>query len=477
MHKLKVTLTTILLLLIISTGTFASFYYEIPYQKEFLTVDEDGTILLHKEFAFHVLPSSTEDGTEVWVGLPTDGTRVSEASYSLNGQSSTPTYDVEDDNDQYFVSFTRFPAIKPGQTGEFTFTAKIPDLVYWLDKKQLDKAPEDQLVSISYIPAWWEKGTVKNLELTMNLPQRINLEELTITNNPTSTQIVNGGLQLVWKYSNVNPNEKLHHAITLPRDYFAANFTPKQTWMSTSTIILITVFILVIVLGITILIVYSVKNRRYQTPIMYMKGDKAYTSFDPIETALFYNLSTDFISKLIIVGLMEKRVVQFKDNRLQRSATLESLNWYEELFLDSVDQNVEIIPEKWKKNFSEMVSHFYEKIKGYCGQQTMSYYNNLLKKEDFSENEDPRWAILQEQLAKGTFEKPDNKERISSYTPAYLNAYMPLFYMTVINSSLAQENHKQYSHVFPGATGGGGNSGPGCACACACACASSGGCT
>lgn len=470
-------LTILLIILLFSQITYAGFYYEIGEQQEILTVQQNGTTYLTKEFTFHVKSRSTESGTEVWVGLPTDATSVISASFSLNGKTTTPHYKIDND-DEIHVIFTDFPAIQPGETGRFSFKAQIPDLVHWLNKKELKKAPEDQMVSISYIPAWWDKARIGLLTLEMEFERPLDTGAVQFSREPVRIDKTNTATRLIWQYSNLSPDEKVKHSVILPRQYFSANMTPEKNWMPTWVLITLLTFVSLGLIGIIWGITYSVKNRRYNSPVAYMSGNKAYTSFDPVETALFYNLSTDLIVKLIIMGLVKKNVIQIHDDKkMKRVSTLESLKWYEERLLNSVDENVQIIPEKWKEEYKEMLGEFYKEVEGYCGRQTLNHYNNYLKNHTFTEHDDPRWIILQKQLANGLFDDPKENE-LKEAMPAYIYSYMPLFYLTVISPSLEKESHAQYSNVFPGANGGsGGNSGTGCACACACACASSGGCT
>ena len=65
---MKKTLVIVGLLVLVSTLALAVFKYEIPWQKEHLTADPSGRITLSKSFVFKVLPESTENGTEIWVG-------------------------------------------------------------------------------------------------------------------------------------------------------------------------------------------------------------------------------------------------------------------------------------------------------------------------------------------------------------------------------------------------------------------------
>lgn len=480
MRRWLILLTMILSLFIAAHPALARFDYEIGEQTERLIVHTDGKITLEKEFTFHVLPSSNENGTDIWVGLPTEGTYVLSAVYISDGQEMPVRYSKEEGDGGQYVSFTKFPPIHPGETGRFRFTAQIPNLVYWLNKEQPKKDLDQQLVAISFIPAWWEKGITRSLTVIMDFQQSVDVERLEFhVARPQVTTSPHGKTRLVWEYSNVGANTKIKHAMIMPRQYFTADAKIRRDWTPPGVIVMIVLFILAILIGIGLLIAAAAKSARYQTPVAFMKGNKAYTTFDPVECAIFYHVNVNLLAKLIIMGLMRKGFIQMVGpHTMQRTPSLESLTWYEELFLDSVDNQIKVIPDKWKANYETMIGHFFEMVTGYCGRQTMNYYTNWLKKTVLSENDDPRWIILQQQLSKGIFDQP-TPERMNTM-PAYMGAYMPLFYLSIIDSKLRRENDAYYGHVFPGGTGGNGGTGgggTGCACACACACASSGGCT
>lgn len=479
LKRLMICFAVLLSLICISHVALASFNYEIGEQREILTVQKNGAVLLDKEFTFHVLEYSTENGTEIWVGLPTSGVKIQKAVYVSNGTEIPVKFSVESDDDNYQVILKKFPPIKPGETGRFRFTARIPGMVYWLDKSQPSRSPSNQHVAISYVPAWWDKAVTRSLNVMVDFDNDLDPNRLDFPQgHPVIGAHPDQKLRLVWEYSNLQPGEKRKHAVIIPRDYFAANFKPRATWIPTWVVVLI-IFSIFAGLGLFVWVIYRTnKYRRYQSPVAYMKGNKAYTSFDPVEAAIFYHVPPDLLVKLITMGLMRKNAIKLENSQLRRVNSLEQLTWYENLFLDSVGEQVRLIPDKWKANYEEMIKHFYDLVNGYCGNQTRTHYNNWLRHTTFAENDDPRWLVLQKQLADGIFDKP-SEAVLRNSMPDYMDMYFPLFYMTMVHQPLAKINNSYYNHVFPGAAGNGhtGSTGSGCACACACACASSGGCT
>lgn len=477
--RLMICFAVLLSLICASHAALARFDYEIGEQRETLTVQKDGVVMLDKEFTFHVLEYSTENGTEIWVGLPKSGVKVLNAVYVANGVETPVKYSVESDDDNYQVILKKFPAIKPGETGRFRFTARIPGLVHWLDKSQPSKSPTNQHVALSYVPAWWDKAVTRSLVLMMDFDSDLDPERLDFPQgHPIIGAHPDQKLRFMWEYSNLQPGEKRKHAVIIPRDYFAASFKPRVNWVPDWVVLLI--FICMSAgMGLLVWFLYRTnKYRRYQSPVAYMKGNKAYTSFDPVEAAIFYNVPPDLLVKLITMGLIRKNAIKLENSQLRRVNSLEQLTWYENLFLDSVGEQVRIIPDKWKVNYEAMIKHFFDMVNGYCGNQTKAHYNNWLRNTTFAENTDPRWLVLQKQLAQGIFDKP-REEVLRNAMPDYMNMYYPLFFMTMVHPPLAKINSSYYHTVFPGVTGpgNGGSTGSGCACACACACASSGGCT
>ncbi len=230
------------------------------------------------------------------------------------------------------------------------------------------------------------------------------------------------------------------------------------------------------ILFLVIIIAAIASQARYQTPAAYITGKEACTTFDPVEAALFFNVPGDLLIKLIVMGLMEKNIVKMEQNgNLRKEPTLERLTWYEELFLDTIDENVQVKKEKWPEFSKKTVTELKELLGGYCGAQTSVYYKKLLKEMEITEATDPRWLALKDYLDK---KMPERVNQGGNYEPAYLNTYLPLFYLNFISKDQEKERQAAFNGTFVSTTAGkGGTGGGSCACACACACASSGGCT
>ncbi len=476
---MKKPLFATVIIFFLATTVLASFYYEIEWQKEILEVGTQGKILLEKEFSFKVLPESTENGTEIWVGLPTKNTTVTYAKYLKDGIYSTLDYKIKKSDDKQQIIFKNFPAILPGENIVIHFYAEIPDLIYWLDKKQPEKELKDQIVSLSYIPAWWEKGQVKDLSIEFRFAPKLDLSRIDYINNkPDSIRQHSNMAVAVFKYQNIAANTKLPHALQLPRGYFNQSFEPEKSWLSSTQIGIIVAFIGGVIILLAAVIAWSYKQARYMTPAAYITGKEAYTTFDPVEAALFFNVPGDLLIKLIIMGLIDKKMVKMtNENKLMKMPSLERVTWYEELFIDSIDENVELKKDKWPELYKKMVLKLKELLGGYCGAQTKAYYTAFLNNlESTTEQKEAiRWHVLKDYLERKLPEKPS---ATVSYEPSYLNAYLPLFYLNFLTSDLEKERKATFSNTFaPTGVKGGTSGGSSCACACACACASSGGCT
>ena len=459
------------------TTALASFYYEIEWQNEILEVSTQGKILLDKEFSFKVLPESTENGTEIWVGLPTKGTTVTYAKYLKDGVYSSLDFKVKKGDDIQQVIFKDFPAILPGENLVIHFYAEIPDLIYWFDKQQPDKELKDQKVSLSYIPAWWEKSQVKELTLEFRFAPKLDPYKIGyLKGEPDSIQRYNNMSVAVFKYRNVAKNTKLAHALQLPRGYFNESFEPQKNWLSTTQKGIIAMVVGGVILILALIITWSYKQARYMTPAAYITGKEACTTFDPVEAALFFNVPGDLLIKLILMGLMDKKIVKMtSENKLVKVPSLERVTWYEELFIDGIDENVELKEEKWPELYQKMVQKLKELLGGYCGAQTKAYYTTLLKSPELAEQIDAiRWQVLNDYLDRKIPDKPITDV---SYEPGYLHGYLPLFYLSFLNSNQEKQRQATFNNTFTTAAGGGKTGGSSCACACACACASSGGCT
>ncbi len=466
-----------LLITLLATAALASFKYEIVNQKETLEFGTHGRVLLNKEFTFKVLPESTDKGTEIWVGLPTANTKVNSVNYYQADRLHTVDFKIRKSDNSQNVIFTDFPAIIPGESLTFQFYAEIPDLIYWLNKEQPNLPLAEQKVAVSYIPAWWDKAETKDLTLELRFAPKLDLNGLNYLKGTPATkeQLINMAV-VTYHYQNVKPDTKFEHAIVLPKSYFNSDFVPKGDWLSTGQIALIVSIVGFGILFLVIIIAAIASQARYQTPAAYITGKEACTTFDPVEAALFFNVPGDLLIKLIVMGLMEKNIVKMEQNgNLRKEPTLERLTWYEELFLDTIDENVQVKKEKWPEFSKKTVTELKELLGGYCGAQTSVYYKKLLKEMEITEATDPRWLALKDYLDK---KMPERVNQGGNYEPAYLNTYLPLFYLNFISKDQEKERQAAFNGTFVSTTAGkGGTGGGSCACACACACASSGGCT
>lgn len=472
---MKKTVASVFIVLVLISTAFASFHYEIEWQKEILEVGPQGKVMLNKSFSFKVLPESTEQGTEVWVGLPTKGTSVSNAMYFKNGMYTSMDYKIKRSDSSQHIIFQDFPAISPGESLVFEFYAEIPDLIYWLDKDQLDKELKDQLVSLSYIPAWWDKAETKDLIVEFRFAPKLDVNKITyLHNEPVVKEQQYNVAKAIYHYQDLAPNSKMQHAIILPKGYFSEGFEPKKDWLSSGAITAIVASVLGVCALLIALISLAVQQARYQTPAAYITGKEALTTFDPVEAALFFNVPGDLLVKMIIMGLMDKKVIKLDaNNNLKRESTLERLTWYEDRFLDVIDDKVNVKKDKWPMFSQEMVSKLKELLGGYCGAQTKAYYTKFLK-DELDQDDDPRWFVLKDYLERKI---PSKAVVDSGYEPSFSSIYIPLFYLHFIDNDMEKERRAAYSSGFASTASKGSSSGPSCACACACACASSGGCT
>jgi hypothetical protein len=456
----------IIAFLLLSSTALASFSYHIPFQEDVLTVQKDGTVILDKMFEFHVDSSSTDDGTLIWAGLPTKGTKVNSVQY-WTGDKWTDIPFTQKSRNGYVVELEGFPPIKPGNAARFNVKASISDLIFWSDK-------DSGLISISYIPAWWD-SKVNKLIFTMEFEEDI--KDLTFPRTAAVIDKNQARTKLTWDYSNLAPGQKLEHAVIFSAEYFHTGVEARKPSSVLPIIGAVVGGVFLLGLGLATLVRVAVRGASYQTPLAYIKGNEACRSLDPVEVGMFFNSTPNFIVRLIVIGLIEKGILEYKEGRLLKHPTLERLKYYEERFLDSIDSEVEIVESKWKENYVRILEDFKERLTGYCGQKTKEHYLKVLKSDLEYTEEDPRWKLLQYQLAHGNLDRL-SKDKAEEVLPSNVMLYYPIFNHIFLSAALDKEGRKTYASVFPySAAGGHGSGGSGCACACACACAGGGGCT
>ena len=114
---------------------------------------------LVRYFEFAVDLSSSDSGTEIWIGLPTSNTKVSSVT---DDDGNKVKHETRFAGGDYTLILTGFAGIKPGNLKGFTVEATIPEFIF-------RDSRNEGYATMEYIPGWWS-SEVKVQDIAVILP-------------------------------------------------------------------------------------------------------------------------------------------------------------------------------------------------------------------------------------------------------------------------------------------------------------------
>ena len=177
----------------------AAFVYSIPKQQDQLTINVDGSVSLVRYFEFQVASTSSDNGTEIWAGLPTSNTKVSSV---VDEDGKQVKFSTRSSNGEYVVTLSGF-SIKPGTKKGFTVTASIPGFIH----KDTRNAG---YVTMQYMPGWWT-APVTVQDIAVVLPGKVEKSEIKTGSRLWDgiAQLESGAYVVTWQFRDLGKSEKV----------------------------------------------------------------------------------------------------------------------------------------------------------------------------------------------------------------------------------------------------------------------------
>lgn len=520
---------------------FGAFRYYIPKQQDQLTVNEDSSVGLIRYFEFAVDQSSTDSGTEIWIGLPTSRTQVSSVT---DDKGNNVTFKTQISGGDYTLILTGFDAIEPGKAKGFTVEAVIPEFLF-------PDSENEGYATMKYIPGWWS-SQVKVQDIAVILPGGVEKDEIKTGTGEWDgiAQTESGAYVVTWRFENLGAGEKVSVNIGIPDTYVTLPVKEEPVPVippeplpshrvpgighSGNFSAIFGLFAVAVIVIVAIGIATGMKED-YSPPRVSMEGIGVNETLSPVEVSILLRQPPEKTMTLLLFSLIKKGIVRaYSTEPLRLSVHYErDLSEVEELFLKAIDRNTgELDQTKLTYVFRFMAASVNEKMKPYCRKDTEAFYRghiaNLwaevraantpeLKLESFDKN--LLWLIQDEIKLKESESIFDSEQKKAAWWPnwwlmgfPYGRGYFGIHWwpmamyhsFTGISSGIIHGNEEKYRKItesvftparpvparsiFGGKSGGtshhGGFTPPSCACACACvscacacACAGGGGCT
>ncbi len=307
----------LLLLVLVLSGrpgpAAASFSYQVPEQSDTLTVGTDGTVSMDRTFIFAVNSSSSDNGTEIWAGLPTAYTKVTAVTDS---QGKDVRFRTSSNDGEIVVILTGFDPIKPGSSRGFRVQATITNFIY-------QDARDSAYATMNYYPGWWSAPVGKET-VSVVAPPGATRDSLRYGVGSSWTELIeraDGRLVASWDFGKLAAGQRA--AVTLGFPASLLSSAPSRSGGSSQAPSLWKMILAVtgstpvkagLILGVVLvyLIIRLFGLDQYSSPRIAMDGVGVLKGLDPVEAAVLLRTPPEKVLSLILMGLVQKRLVRVK---------------------------------------------------------------------------------------------------------------------------------------------------------------------
>jgi hypothetical protein len=390
-------LITLFLATLFITGraNAADYYFQNPTRTVDVFWNEDGTETLLYEFTFQNDPSGHVIEF-VDLSLPNDSFEVSNISAWVNSQPITYI-----SRDEYLGTGSGVAlglgeySILPGMAGKVTARVeRIQNVLYEDDD-------DDTYASAVFGPAYFDSATVygvTDLTVIFHLPPGVQPEEPRWHstpagfNDPPQTGFDNQG-RIIYRWQNpaASPDKLYNFGASFPKTYVPLDSInpndPLPSWVTSINLEnllpfgCIGIFILIGVLSVA-----SDRNRRmqYVPPRIMIEGNGIKRGLTAIEAAILLEQPLDKILTMILFSVIKKnaaRVAKRDPLTLEiAKPEPEGLYPYEVEFLEAFRAPGKERTIKLQDVIINLVKATTNKIRGFSGRETRSYYRSIIQK-------------------------------------------------------------------------------------------------
>ena len=400
-HKFACMLTVLLLLSVIFQPVFAQdYYFEVPEEEVHVFLETDGTITVEYYYLFknaagaHVIDY-------VDIGMPAD------SDYSLsNITASVDNQPISDISESPYVDGVALGlganSIQPGNSGIVYMLAENVGNQYFFASED----EEEDYASINFRPNYFGSDYVSGttqLSVNIHLPPGLTDQEPRwITpkgwpgdDTPSSFYDDENRIVYQWYSDAAEPDGKYTFGATFPARLLPASaINTKQTLTFNPDDVLgvaiplvccggfIGIFALVIVLAVK-----NAKKRKlkYLPPKIAIEGNGIKRGLTSVEAAILMEQPMDKILTMILFSVVKKEAAQvITRDPLEikvESKLPDGLRDYEKTFLEAFKETSKAKRRTKLQNMMvALVKSVGEKMKGFSRKETITYYEEIIKK-------------------------------------------------------------------------------------------------
>jgi hypothetical protein len=403
--------TPIVLDSIVVKAADIEYYLNHEYAK--IWINTDGTI----DLFYNITITCTQEVIHyVKVGQPKGDFTIGPAE-DKDGHNLITS--VMSSGGDYAVRVNLYTPISAGESASFTLLTNVGHMI-WEDEVNPGN------VGMQFIPCWWD-ARVDDLRVAVVFPEGVTNDTVGLTPNWTDTSIEEGKFVLYWEKNDLQPSEQFPCGVSFPKEYVEYYDVCGKgiDWSIVGWVILG-----VLAIGVcSVIIVF--RKRGYINPILRIETLGVRHGLTAVEASYLLDFPPTKIVTEILYSLLMKKAVwvkattpalklelmkPFKD----KTGTYETpLRYYEKSSLKAIKNDGTLDEVKLAETIMQLRDTIETKLRGYCRQDTIAYYKNIVGKAwqqvrqagtpeiaSKAYNENLLWLLLDknfESQTKGTF--------------------------------------------------------------------------
>ena len=353
--------------------------YYVSHEWVEIWINQNGTIDV-----FYDMEIACTQGTIsfVRVGQPNGDFAIGEA-LDQEGHTLTATDDSEGDN--YRVRVDLYAPISAGESVRFTLLTNVGRMM-WEDEENPGN------VGMQFIPTWWVDARVNSLRVAVVLPEGVTTQQVRNFpdwDNAFQDPQKDNRLVLYWERTVLQPNERFELGVSFPKE-FVENYETRERGLDW-----LTIGIFLVAGGVLAVVAFAILRSRkpgYTAPILRMETLGVRRGFTAVEASHLLGLPPAKIVAEVLFSLLMKRAIWVSATdpvlKIEVVKPLEEsvegvenpLRYYEISFVKALRDDGTLDEARLAKTLVLLRDTVEAKLGGYCREDTVSYYRNIVTK-------------------------------------------------------------------------------------------------
>lgn len=355
--------------------------YHLEQEWVKIWVNQDGTIDLFYNISLKL--DSGDEISRVYVGQPNGDFTINQTKDQDGHILSTSDASSGDD---FKVQINLASPLRVGETVWFTLTTNVAHMIH-------EDNQNTGNVGMQFKPTWWQYATVHDLRVSIVLPLGVNESIVkTMENWTNASPEPDGRLSIYWQRMNLLANQQYTFGVSFPKQYVQHYDTQPSgltAFFQNYGVGLLAFGVFIVAVAV---VVSAFRKRPYLIPSISMESLGIRHGLTAVEASYLLDLEPTRIVTEILYSLLQKRAIWVESTKPSlkirimkpfenKTGTQEThLRYYEIDFLKTINEDGMLDEEKLAQVVMSLRDNIEEKLRGYCRQDTIEYYANVVSK-------------------------------------------------------------------------------------------------